>query len=346
MRIPRRAYLYSTKREDGGGASLAPMRPPHVARWTLLSAAMMSSPQPTGRGRAAVILTARSGTDAPTVGAAIEGAASASELLAAGSRIPSPHPPFAAPYLADDAHQRRRQRLACNCLQRLAGLLVGSGNAAERRRVLSGDNLETLVHITSCVAVPSCARQDGEDPMMDIASAREIAGSLAALASLCGETESERQANGSNRGSDFVVHLQPLRREALALATRADILESSMDLTQACSCHWSVRRLFGVEFEVPRLAARVQHLPFDFLFNTVALPAISSREFVGSDNAHHHGFADPVGNCFEQPHALHGANLCLQSLVEEVPFRREDLLTRDGRRWVAIALLLRLPGVD
>ena len=182
--------------------------------------------------------------------------------------------------------------------------------------------------------------------MMDIASAREIAGSLAALASLCGETESERQANGSNRGSDFVVHLQPLRREALALATRADILESSMDLTQACSCHWSVRRLFGVEFEVPRLAARVQHLPFDFLFNTVALPAISSREFVGSDNAHHHGFADPVGNCFEQPHALHGANLCLQSLVEEVPFRREDLLTRDGRRWVAIALLLRLPGVD
>lgn len=245
----------------------------------------------------------------PTVGAAIERARSAEELLAAAARIPSPGPPFAPPFLADDVHQRRRQRLACNALQRLAGALVGSGNAAERQAALLD---ERLGHLAGCAATPSCGRADGADPAADAATAREVAGSLAALATLCGEDAVER-----SRAGEPPPALARLRGAALALGGRAEALSGHLLVPECASARHSLRRLVGGALLTPALDARVAHLPFDVLFAAVALPPAEGAA------------RGARGQLAEL--ALRGG-LSLAELRAHVPFAQSELLTADGRR--------------
>eukprot|EP00962_Isochrysis_galbana_P016725 scaffold4793_cov81-Isochrysis_galbana.AAC.1 len=353
-----------------------------LARCTLVSAALLVDFPPTRGGRGVEMLasSASGRTTEPTIGAAIEGATTLAELLGAASCIPSPHPQFAAPYLADDVHQRRRQRLACNCLQRLSGLLVGSGNAAARRGMLSGSSLACLVHLTACAAAPSCARADGEDDEIDQVSARETVGSLGALATLCGETAAERSFGAAAASPPSVAPMEALRKEAVALAARAEALEPSMDLPQACAARDAVRRLLGPSLPTPRLQARVAALPFEFCFGTVALPAPDEGPGAGAaerapgdagaagPGAHredglpspaHADAVEPLkipeggswwglaavgvprGTDCGRPAAA-AELMCLQSLLNEIPFRQEELLTADGRR-LAFLLFLHLP---
>jgi hypothetical protein len=353
--------------------------PPSLARCTLVSAALMAAFPPTRGGRGLEMLASSVSVRAaePTIGAAIEGATSAAELLSAASCIPSPYPPFAAPYLADDVHQRRRQRLACNCLQRLSTLLVGSGNAAARRDVLSGSSLDRLFHLTACAAASSRARADGEDPAMDVVSARETVGSLAALATLCGETAAERSLGGAP--AQVSQAMEGLRNEAVALASRAESLEPCMDLAQACAARDATRRLLGPSLPTPRLDRRVAALPFEFCFGTVALPPpVEGARAVADEGAQWGWGASAVGAEGEtklrtaatsgevQPLQIPGGAsggartgwgeadvrapeessprppaselLCLQSLLDEIPFCQEELLTADGQRWGRIPL--------
>ncbi|KAG8463759.1 hypothetical protein KFE25_004032 [Diacronema lutheri] len=262
-----------------------------------------------------------------TVGAAIERAACADEVLAAAARIPAPGPPFAAAHLADDVHQRRRQRLACNALQRLAALLIGSGNAYSRSEVMLD---ERFSHAAQCAAAPSCARADGADDELDATSAREVIASLAALAALCGEDAVARA-----RAREALPTLAPLRAAALALGARAERLSPLMRIAEACSARHALRRLVGRTAPTPRLDEAVRHLPFDIAFGAIALPAAAAAAASGGgggETVDGHAEREPA----EAPSALLGlllsGELSVDCLLREVPFAQSELLTADGRR--------------
>ena len=58
------------------------------------------------------------------IGAALEQATTAHELLEAAARITPPGPPFTMPHLAQDVHQCKRQSLAANTLVRPSSSLL------------------------------------------------------------------------------------------------------------------------------------------------------------------------------------------------------------------------------
>lgn len=253
----------------------------------------------------------------PTVGALIERARSADELLAAAARIPAPGPPFAMPFLADDVHQMKRQRLACNALQRLAASLVGSGHAAERQAVLLD---ERFGHLASCAAAPSSCRADGADQQLDAASARHIVGSLAALSALCAEDAAERVRSGTS-GAPALARL---RAAALELGGRAEALCGLFALHEAASARLSIRRLLGSELPTARLERAVGALPFDFLFPAPALPAAGAAG--GAANG---GSAASAGSALHR--MLLAGELSVGGLLAHIPFAQAELLTADGR---------------
>ncbi|KAJ1627454.1 hypothetical protein T492DRAFT_1025159 [Pavlovales sp. CCMP2436] len=247
-----------------------------------------------------------------SAGALIGGARSVEELLAAAARIEPPGPPFGAPHLAQDVHQRKRQRLACNALQRLAAKLVGSGCSAERAATLADARLG---HLGGCASAPSSCRADGADAAADAASAREVVGSLAALAQLCGEDAARRARAGVDERRQWEARLRPLRAAALGLAVRAGLLAKQMDTAQTLSARHSIRRLLGAAQPTEALNALVAHLPFDVQFAVVALPDAEGTGCAGG--------------------ALHsllmGGGLSVDALLAEIPFIQAELLTADGR---------------
>ena len=206
----------------------------------------------------------------PSIGRAIEAAATAEAVLQAAARIPPPGV-FEKPHLAQDVHQVKRQTLAASALRRLSSLLVGSSAAGPRREALSDPRMSNLV---LAAASPSTTRADGEDAALDRQTARAVAASLESVGSLCAMAAVDAVAsNGGMPRNWHVAASEPLREPLGELAARADALSPSMEIADAVACRWSARRLFGRANQTPRLDALTAALPFDLRPALVALPS-------------------------------------------------------------------------
>ena len=251
------------------------------------------------------------------VGQAIEAATSGRAVLAAAARIEPPGPPFTAPHLEQDVHQLKRQQLASNALATLARVSVGSKANADRHKTLRDERMAPLV---ASAAVPSCCRPDGEDSTLDRQSARAIATSLTALATLCAADAAyctKQVGAADERGSDEA--LQRLRAGACRLVCRAEALAEAMGLQDAVSSRWAARRLLGAaasEAATPNLDARTCRLPYDFVPALIALPA--------TDSALNAPFLPSMAPIVRELEA--------DVLRRAIPFEQQELLTADGRK--------------
>ena len=252
------------------------------------------------------------------IGTALERARTAEDVLAAAARIPAPGPPFALPHLGQDAHQQKRQQLACNALSALSEkVLVGSGAFEERQETLTDRRLQ---HLARCAAAPSAAIPDGENAGHDRACARLVVTALTALGVLCAAdvTERVRHRDGEiSRNSE----LQPLREVVLGLVERADLLTPAMGSSEAVAAWFAARRLLGqVAADASTLEQRVaaEALPFELVPGLCALPPPGSTAVTAS-------IAPALG-------ALVGKALRVDMLQAEIPFAQQQLLTADGQR--------------
>ena len=258
----------------------------------------------------------------PPIGRAIETAASADELLVAGARIESPFAPFSKPHLSQDLHQLKRQQMASNALERLDKILVGSGAKQQRRATMRDSR---LLHLLSCAAAPSVAREDGEDPLLDEQSARAVVRSLTSIATLCAADAAD--CAGADRES-----LRPLCTGALQLAQRAEALSPVLRGTEAVSCRWATRRLFGTSLDTPRLDAVAICFPFDVHPGLVALP-VSQGSGLGLTGPEASSPQPPPSSGTPLPSvAALLPELRVANLQDSIPFVQAELLTADGRR--------------
>ncbi|KOO34201.1 hypothetical protein Ctob_009410, partial [Chrysochromulina tobinii] len=250
---------------------------------------------------------------APSIGGQIEAATSGAAVLAAASRIESPTPPFSAPHLAQDVHQLKRQSLACNALDALARLLIGSRSDAARHETLRDPRMAPLVR---CAAAPSVCRADGEVAALDMQSARTVAVSLTALGTLCSADAVFCAQQGVARSADAASALGPLRDAAAQLVGRAETLAWHMELQDAVASRWAARRLLGARASTDRLNERTCRLPYDFVPGLIALPSADAS--------------------LNQPYlpslATLVSSLSADALASQIQFEQQALMTADGRK--------------
>ena len=250
---------------------------------------------------------------APSIGGQIEAATSGAAVLAAASRIESPTPPFSAPHLAQDVHQLKRQSLACNALDALARLLIGSRSDAARHETLRDPRMAPLVR---CAAAPSVCRADGEVAALDMQSARTVAVSLTALGTLCSADAVFCAQQGVARSADAASALGPLRDAVTQLVGRAETLAWHMELQDAVASRWAARRLLGARASTDRLNERTCRLPYDFVPGLIALPSADAS--------------------LNQPYlpslATLVSSLSADALASQIQFEQQALMTADGRK--------------
>ena len=280
------------------------------------SAAAVAAPQ----FRRAALVTACASSSPPAVGALIEQACTAADVLSAAELIHAPGPPFAPAHLAQHSHQKKRQSHAANALGRLARLLVGSGSGAARHRALEDPR---LFHLASCAAAPSSAAADADDAPF---ATRVCVDSLGALASLCGEDAAERALRaGAASSAAAAARLAPLRASVSQLAQRAAALADGMTEAEAAAAAYACERLLGAAPDA--LSRRVAELPWRVVPGRVALPAESC------DAAEEE---EEVEACtpWEEAEAAVGelaGRLDVEELRREVPFEQSVLMTADGK---------------